>query len=100
MITHDDRKLALFLTLVVIACLALLCLLPPSGLESGHASTYKATVTYGPITHPAPTAPPTRTLFSMGDLSAIQDAAAYAAWCGGSLEVWSDGDLTVIDCDK
>lgn len=51
----------------------------------------------------AKTKPPAKhllTTLSLGDLDAIQDAAAYAAWCGGYLEIWSDKDFIVADCDR
>jgi hypothetical protein len=38
--------------------------------------------------------------FRRGDVTALQDAANYAAWCGGAVEIWSDGDIIVSSCDK
>lgn len=36
----------------------------------------------------------------LGDLEAVQDAAKYAQFCGGVLEIWGDGDLIVSGCDR
>jgi hypothetical protein len=38
--------------------------------------------------------------FRLGDVTALEEAAHYAAWCGGVVEIWSDGDIIAGSCDK